>query len=89
MNRITNSILTILFLLGALGFGQYHLNQRLEHIRAEAQHSGEINRQRMASTTAQLDQIRDGVERITGDTLELANRIDGLSDRIIPLEANQ
>lgn len=81
MNRITNSILTILFLLGALEFGRYHLNQQLEHIRTEAQHSGEANRQWMASTTAQLDQIRDGVE--------LANRIDRPSDLIIPLEANQ
>lgn len=89
MNHITFFILTIMFSLGAFGIGQYHLAQRLEDSRARVEQESAQGREWMEQTTAQLNQIHEGIERITGDTIELAQRIDGLSTRITTLETTQ
>ncbi|MGL4755244.1 MAG: hypothetical protein ACRCXB_23030 [Aeromonadaceae bacterium] len=46
--------------------------------RARLEQAASDGRAWMEDTTAQLEAIREGVERITGDVVELAQRVDKL-----------
>lgn len=75
--------------LGSFTYSQYHLAQRLTESRDRVEASAQQGAQWMEDTTARLDQIHAGIESLTGDTLELAARIDDLNDRITHLETVQ
>ncbi|MGL4355676.1 MAG: hypothetical protein ACRCTP_17725 [Aeromonas popoffii] len=43
----------------------------------------------MNDTTTRLDGIQAGIEKITGETVELAQQVHALADRLDALEATQ
>lgn len=75
--------------LGSFAYSQYHLSDRIEVNRLKVEKETAAGRAWMKTTTAQLDRIHSGVEQLTGETLELVQRIDNLESRITHLETAQ
>lgn len=82
-------ITTITLTVGLMSFGAWKAEREVEEKKLELAQAAIDGRAWMDHTTAQLETIADGIERITSDTIELAIRIDGLSTRLDTLEATQ
>ncbi|MGL5286174.1 MAG: hypothetical protein ACRC8D_08545 [Aeromonas sp.] len=81
---IATIITTIAFTIGLTAFAQWGAERKVNEKREELEQAALDGRQWMETTTAKLDSIITGVERITGEITELAHRVEALEGERSP-----
>ncbi|APU01186.1 hypothetical protein [Aeromonas phage 32] len=73
---------TLSLLIGFFAFTAWSADQSLALREAELAQAAQSGRAWMADTTAKLEATLAGIEQITGETLQLSQRVDDLADRL-------
>lgn len=82
LNDITTVIVTLGLVLGLVTFANWNADQTVKAREEKLEQAATKGRLWMKDTTAKLDSIQIGIERITGETNELARQVEDLADRM-------
>lgn len=82
LKDIITVITTVALTLGLVTFANWNADQAVKAREVQLEQAATKGRLWMKDTTAKLDSIQIGIERITGETVELAQQVDALSDRL-------
>lgn len=87
--NIISMLFTILITSSIIGLAHWGAERSAAAKAAQLEQAAENGRAWMEDTTARLEHITEGIERMTGETLELAQYIDNLEIRVTNPEVTQ
>ncbi|AWH15344.1 hypothetical protein [Aeromonas phage 14AhydR10PP] len=77
------SVITpLLFLIGLCALSVWKSDQEVARREAAITQAAQEGREWMQDTTAKLEATLAGIERLTGETVELAQQVDAMADRM-------
>ncbi|MGL4505018.1 MAG: hypothetical protein ACRCUF_04710 [Aeromonas sobria] len=87
--KLKEILLTILITSSIIGLAHWSAERSVAAKAEQLEQAAQRGKDWMRDTTAKLDTIQVGIEQITGETVELAQRIDNLATRVTTLEVTQ
>lgn len=79
---VTTIITSIVLTISIIAFANWNAARAVETKRSELERAAEHGKDWMKDTTAKLNAVIIGIERITGETMDLAKQVDALTERL-------